>query len=149
MASPYCPPIRISDWSESESSLDWGTPRKRRNAEPSKLVLIDEAVTKAFSGVHRTTLEQRFHEQADRWKRETVHISSPTQKMMHPSHQAILGMGKDVIPLLLRDMAQNRTEWFWALSYITQENPIRREDAGKMDKMIGAWLNWGKNKGLL
>jgi len=149
MPSPYCPTTRISDWFETESGQDWGTPKKRKGAHPAKLVLIDEAVAKAFLVGQHTALEQRFSKQADRWKRETMHISSPTQKMMHPSLQAILGMGKDVVPLLLRDMAQNRTEWFWALSYITQENPIKRDEAGKMDKMIAAWLNWGKDRGLL
>jgi hypothetical protein len=148
MASPYCPTIRISDWSESEPSLDWRT-RSRKNHDPAKLALIDEAVAKAFMLVHHSALEQRFREQAERWQRETRHLSSPTQKIMHPSYQAVLGMGTEVVPLMLRDLAQNRTEWFWALSYITQENPIKREDAGKMDKMLAAWVNWGKERGLL
>jgi hypothetical protein len=148
MASPYCPQIRISDWSEPEPSSDWRTP-SRKNPGPAKLALIDEAVAKAFMLVRHSALEQRFHEQAERWQRETRHLSSPTQKIMHPSYQAVLGMGTDVVPLMLRDLAQNRTEWFWALSYITKENPIKREDAGKMDKMLIAWVNWGKERGLL
>jgi|ERR1041385_5201999 hypothetical protein len=146
MATSYCPPIRDTDWYEPEPTLDW---HEREKPARTKLALIDEAVAKAFVLAHRSAVEQRFREQADKWDRETKHLSSPTQKMMHPSHQAILGMGSAVIPLLLRDLTQNRREWFWALSYLTQENPIPREDAGKMDKMISAWVNWGLKRGLL
>jgi hypothetical protein len=69
--------------------------------------------------------------------------------MMHPSYQAILGMGDKVVPLLLRDLQNKRRPWFWALSYLTTENPINPSDAGKIDKMIAAWVRWGKAKGLL
>jgi len=93
------------------------------------------------------TLEQQFREHADRWQRETGHISSPTQRIMHPSYQAILGMKEGVIPLLLHDLQHNRRSWFWALSYLTKENPISPKDSGKMDRMIEAWVQWGKRKG--
>ena len=148
MTSSYCPIIKLDDWSEPEPTLDWDRP-KRKNLDPAKLALIDEAVAKAFAVLHHSALEQRFREQAEKWQRETRHLSSPTQKIMHPSHQAVLGMGTAVIPFMLRDLVQNRTEWFWALSYITQQNPIRREDAGKLDKMLAAWADWGKERGLL
>ena len=148
--SSYCPPTRITDWTEPEQepSLDWDK-ADRKSPDRKRLLLIGEVVAKAFTAASSVALQQRFDEQAERWKRETRHLSSPTQKMMHPSYQAVLGMGKEVVPLLLRDLAQNRTEWFWALSYLTQENPIRREDAGKMDTMIAAWVGWGKERGLL
>jgi hypothetical protein len=64
------------------------------------------------------TLEQNFREQAKKWDRETAHLSSPAQRFSHASYIAILGMANDnrdkVIDLLLRDMKNNRREWFWA-----------------------------------
>jgi hypothetical protein len=99
------------------------------------------------------SLEERFYEQANKWQTETGHFSSPSQRIMHPSYQAILGMGRehklDIIRLLIRDLQQNRRAWFWALSYLAQDNPINPEDAGKIDKMIFAWVKWGKTKGIL
>ena len=95
------------------------------------------------------SLEQRFREQADKWERETKHISSVTKRAMHPSYQTIIEMGPDVVPLLVRDLQQNRRAWFWALSHITGADPINPADAGKMDKMIMAWVNWAIEKGLL
>lgn len=97
-------------------------------------------------------LEARFKEQADKWSRETEHLSSPTQMMMHPSYQAILGMAvgheKEVIRLMLLDLRDRRRPWFWALSYLTGDNPIKSSEAGRLDKMIRAWVEWGKLKGV-
>jgi hypothetical protein len=95
------------------------------------------------------SLEEEFHEQADKWERETRHVSSMTDVVMHSSYQAIIKMGPDVIPFLLRDMEENRRFWFTALSYITGENPVKPRDAGRVDRMATAWLKWGKEKGLL
>ena len=99
------------------------------------------------------SLEERFHEQASRWSEETAHLSSPAQAMQHPSYQAILGLALDdrneVIRLMVRDLQENRRPWFWALSYLTQENPIERRDVGKLDRMIRAWVRWGVAKGIL
>jgi hypothetical protein len=96
------------------------------------------------------SLAERFRTQADKWARETQHLSSPTQMMAHPSYQAILGMAmenkREIIRLLLLDLQRNRSKWFWALSYLTQDNPITPSDAGKMDKMISAWVNWGRER---
>jgi hypothetical protein len=73
--------------------------------------------------------------------------------MMHPSYQAILGMAKgheqEIVRLMLRDLEENRTPWFWALSYLTQDNPIEQSEVGRLDKMIKAWVNWGKARDML
>ena len=110
-------------------------------------------LAKVAEHVEETLLEKRFREQADKWAQETQHLSSPTQRMAHPSYQAILGMAQEnkraVIQLLLLDLQQRRRAWFWALSYLTQANPIGPRDAGKMDKMIKAWVEWGKAEGII
>lgn len=99
------------------------------------------------------SLEQRFIEQANKWQRETEHLSSPLQRMMHSSYQAILGMGaehkQDIVRLMLRDMQTTRRDWLLALSYLTQANPVNPKDAGKIDKLIATWVKWGKEQGLL
>jgi len=99
------------------------------------------------------TLEQRFQEQALKWQRETQHLSSPGQRMMHPSYQAILGMGnenpREIIRLMILDMQQHRRPWFWALSYLAQDNPVSQSDAGKTDNIVKAWVDWGKAQRLL
>ncbi len=106
--------------------------------------------------VAEKTLEARFLEQADKWERETAHLSSPLQRMMHPSYQAILGMSAEspenkrgVVRLMLRDLKRNQRDWFLALSYLTQQNPIDPKDYGKTSKMVASWMKWGEGQGLL
>jgi len=112
------------------------------------------AISKALDSIEKTlNLEQKFQEQASKWHKETQHLSSPGQKMMHPSYQAILGMAnahrREMISLMIRDMEQHRRPWFWALSYLAQDNPVSQSDAEKMDKVIKAWVDWGKAQRLL
>jgi hypothetical protein len=96
------------------------------------------------------TLKHRFQDLAQQWADETGHLSSPNQKMLHPSYKAIIGMGQEhrdeVIDLLIEDMKENRRQWFWALSYLAQANPIGPEDAGRIDRMINAWVRWGETR---
>ncbi len=145
----YCDPIRLSDWYEPEPVSPW-LEEERKEIDIQRFVdIFEDVLASARPDEVECSLEERFREQADKWDRETAHLSSPAQMTMHPSYQAILGMGRDVVPLLLRDLQQNRRPWFWALSYITNDNPINPADAGRMDKMIKAWVDWGKKRGLL
>jgi hypothetical protein len=103
--------------------------------------------------IDEPSLEDRFCEQATRWQRETAHLSSPLQRMMHPSYQAILGMAaehkQEIIRLMLQDMQKNRRDWILAWSYLTQVNPLNPRDAGKTDKLIEAWVKWGKEQRII
>jgi hypothetical protein len=129
---------------------------------PLESPLFDQSVAISILGLksdtldHLRDLEGRLRQQAEQWDRETAHLSSPLQRMMHPSYQAIMGMSaesaedkRNVIRFLLRDMNQNRRDWLLALSYLTDENPINPKDSGKTDKMIMSWMKWGEEKGLL
>jgi hypothetical protein len=94
--------------------------------------------------------EQRFHALASVWKSETQLISKVTKRILHPAYQKIIGMGEPAIPLILKDLCQNGPDdWFWALTAITDENPITQEMAGNMSAMTEAWLQWGKKAGYL
>jgi len=123
---------------------------KRRNEQAERVILVSSAADAAQQSLayQPKPLEKRFREQVEKWDRETAHLSAPAQRFAHPSYMAILGMAEEnrqkVVDLLLRDMQENRREWFWALSYLTHENPIERKDAGKLDRMIDAWVHWAQ-----
>jgi hypothetical protein len=147
--TPYCcEPVRDAEWRTSES---WDTDEKSSIEEPLRQHLEFVKWLDVFRA--DDDLAKRFHKEAEKWARETEHLSSPAQMMAHPSYQAILGMAaedkREVIRLMIQDLKQNRNEWFWALSYLTQENPIKHSDAGKMDKMVSAWVNWGLEHNLI
>ena len=86
---------------------------------------------------------------ADRWREETEFHSAISALYMHPAYQEIIGMGPAVLPLLLEDLATTRSDWFWALRAISQENPVPAEDRGKINRMTDRWLTWGHERGLL
>lgn len=147
--APYCcEPVRDAEWRASES---WDTDERSSHDEPLRNHL--EFVEWWYAVTAKDDLAKRFHEQAEKWARETAHLSSPAQMMVHPSYQAILGMAledkREIIRLMIQDLRQNRNEWFWALSYLTQDNPIKQPEAGNMDKMISAWVNWGRAHNLI
>lgn len=98
----------------------------------------------------RTMAERRFKKLAKTWKAETELISKVARRSMHPAYQKIIGMGEPAVPLILKDLSVNGPDdWFWALTAITDENPITEEIAGDMAAMTEAWLQWGRNAGYL
>ena len=98
----------------------------------------------------RNAAEQRFNKLSKTWKSETELVSKVTKRVMHPAYQKIIGMGEYAIPFILEDLAENGPDdWFWALTAITDENPITEKIAGNMAAMTEAWLQWGRNAGYL
>jgi hypothetical protein len=145
MGSEYCDVGVLVDWSYTPKHL-LGDIKVRWENPPhyERLAIADEVASQS------PTLEQRFLDQAQQWEDETGHLSSPSQRMVHPSYQAIIGMAQahkdEMIRLMIKDMKESRRHWFWALSYLTQDNPIKPEDAGRIDRMIDAWVRWEKSR---
>lgn len=150
MSSSYCPVARPSDWYETESASEWRKAQKPRDEVQRKLALLDEILSKALVSARTVTsdlpLVVRFRELADKWERETSHVSSITKRVMHPCYQSIMALGPDVVSLLIQDMRERRRDWFWALQHLTQENPVSPKDAGDLNKMIAAWVGWERNR---
>jgi hypothetical protein len=93
------------------------------------------------------TVSERFARLAAVWRTETAHLSSSTKMVQHPAYQEIISMGKEVVPLLLADLAKAPDHWFTALKTITGANPVDSADRGRIDRMASAWLQWGKQHG--
>jgi hypothetical protein len=93
------------------------------------------------------TVEERFRRLAAEWHKAVAHQSSTTLRNNHPAYREIIGMGLDVVPLLLRDLEQNETHWFCALREITGASPIPKSAAGDVPKMVESWLCWAKDHG--
>ena len=58
-------------------------------------------------------------------------------------------MGPAVVPLILAELEREPDHWFWALEAITGESPIPQCDAGDVEASALAWVEWGRQKGLL
>jgi hypothetical protein len=92
-------------------------------------------------------IETIFRELVNQWQEQTRGISASTELILHPAYQQIIGMGGDVIPLLLKELERKSGRWFWALQSITRHDPIPVELRGKTEAMINIWLDWGRKNG--
>ena len=99
--------------------------------------------------LHQSTVAERFQSLAWNWQDETAHLSSFTKRILNPYYQQIIGMGPAAVPFLLRDHAREPKDWFWALYAVTGENPVAAQDEGDVTAMSRAWLNWGKQRGMI
>ena len=93
--------------------------------------------------------DERFKELAGEWRRDTRFMSSTTDIALHPAYQQIIGMGKEAIPLILRELDREPDHWFWALWAISGEDPVPKEDRGRVHRMAEAWITWGKQRDYL
>lgn len=88
--------------------------------------------------------KNEFNQLAEQWYLETLHSSGYLDKILHPAYQRIIGLGKDIIPYILRELQDAPAEWFWALRALTGEDPTKSIQAGKRDEIAKAWIKWGK-----
>lgn len=98
----------------------------------------------------KSKLELKFRELESKWLSETRFLSFGRHENEH--YQAIIGLGSEVIPLLLKDLkanSENPRDWFYALYELTGVNPCPPEIAGKFAKMVPYWLEYGKEMGYL
>ncbi len=93
------------------------------------------------------TVEERFHRLAAIWHKATDYLSSMEEADRHPAYEEIVRLGPEVVPLLLRDLAENHTHWFAALEAITGARPVPASVAGNVPRMVEAWLCWAKDNG--
>jgi GAF domain len=92
--------------------------------------------------------EEKFNALAVKWKVDTQTSLFMTQRCNDPSYQRIIGMGQQIVPLLLKKISEPSGEdWFGALGAITNENPVKLEHRGIIDKITEDWIKWGKSKG--
>ncbi len=102
---------------------------------------------KLSSDTPAETVEKRFHRLAAAWHQDADYLSSMDEANRHPAYQAVIGLGVEVVPFLLRDLAENHTHWFAALEAITGARPTSAADAGNIPRMAEAWLRWAKDNG--
>jgi hypothetical protein len=94
-------------------------------------------------------LEDRINKLADEWEEKSIHYSSIERMCMLPEYQEILALGWSAVGPLLRRMQKNPDWWFWALRYITGDDPVPASARGDLTEMTKAWIQWGSNRKLI
>src|SRR5260221_14305998 len=77
-------------------------------------------------------LVRRFRGLVRAWKEAKVFTSSGTEIALQPAYQQIIGMGKEVIPLILDELHREEDHWFWALKAISGQDPVAHPDRGNL-----------------
>jgi hypothetical protein len=94
-------------------------------------------------------LAETFRTLADEWRHATRFYSSLEQITEHPAYRAIVELGEEIVPLLLRELRRHPEPWFAALREITGANPVETDQRGDMRAMAEAWLRWGRQHGVI
>ena len=95
---------------------------------------------------YQKSLEEHFESLKHLWLEETKLSSNVFYTINHPAHLQIIKLGKAVVPLLLQDLKKNHNHWFYALNLITKCNPVEKDHIGRLDAMVGDWIQWGKSE---
>lgn len=120
------------------------------------LAAIPVATENEPAGVYRAVergrrpdeLEQRFYALVQRWRGSRPLARTATGAAMHPAYQEIIGLGREGLPLILKELEREVDHWFWALRAITGMDPVAPSDRGDLGKMADAWLRWARSQGL-
>lgn len=125
------------------------TKHARKIAEHA--IRLQEAQARAQEEVKEASrkFERQFEALTQEWLSETKFLSDPVKKILHPAHLKIIAMGKEILPLVLREVEKMSGHWFVILNAISPENPVKPEDETSIEKVANAWLKWGKEKGLI
>jgi hypothetical protein len=146
----YCEPIPTSEWHEKEPSwIEAALAERRKSLQEARAFAAALVASKvaASPSVAEQSLEERFREYADKWESQTAFLSATPMRILNDSYQSIMAMGPEVVPILLRDLQKTQRHWFWALRHLTSADPVPEKDRGTVDRMIAAWIAWGKAEG--
>lgn len=96
-------------------------------------------------------LRNKFGELKKEWKENTFIHSSFYMMFNDPSYQAIIELGRPVLPLLFEELQKEPDWWFYAIEKITGENPPADKQMFSFDLLYltEQYLKWGKTKGLV
>lgn len=91
-----------------------------------------------------------FDALAEWWHEGTDALSSLNQKAGHRAHRRIVALGEQVVPYILEDLRDRGGHWEMTLAEITHESPPI--PTGYPMNALGtreAWLQWGRDRGLI
>lgn len=92
---------------------------------------------------------ERFEALRRCWREDVAGLSDLREIVAHPAYEAIIAMGAEVVPWLLRDVARGAGHWHVALRAITGEQPVPASEVGRLQSIRDHWLAWGRVRKLV
>jgi hypothetical protein len=127
------------------SQLCEHSPQEQSLQKPMESEVAEEVLS--LIGSKHLDIRPRFNRLKQEWKANRPPTSFVRDLVMRPSYLSIIGMGKDALPFILKELEREMDHWFIALKAISDEDPVPVESRGNMSEMREAWLQWGRAKG--
>ncbi len=89
-------------------------------------------------------LEQIFHGLVKIWRDATGGSSSIRRRFTHPTYRAILRLGPETVPFIIKELRERPDWWFDALEFLTGENPTKPTHS--FAEASAAWIDWWNNQ---
>jgi hypothetical protein len=148
--------LKSSDWSENFNPKKGTlyTQNKVNTGESLAALHLAKTILEAWIeysfpiSTEKRNLEKYFSFLVSKWKTDMIFQSSISQMVEHPAYKEIIDLGREVVPLLLKELKARPDHWFVALKRITGEDPIKPDQRGHFDQMAQAWLKWGEDNGI-
>jgi hypothetical protein len=86
-------------------------------------------------------IEAIFNDLYEKWYEETKYLSS-SQMFENEYYKKIISLGIAVVPVIIARLKKNPEHLFVALNKITNINPVKSENRGKIKKMAEDWILW-------
>lgn len=97
--------------------------------------------------IFKKSTETKFAILVNEWRATRNSLSSGIEMFTNPAYQQIIGMGQEVVPLILRELERDVDHWFWALKAITGTDPAPPSSRGRLRLMASAWFIWARKQG--
>jgi hypothetical protein len=120
---------------------------KRGNSSGAKRFCNDVMAAISEETKDMRNVNKRFLDLYQKWKAETIGVSSVSKIVLNPNYLKIIAIGEPAIPLILASLNEKPDHWFIALSALTDDVPTSPGD--NFDEAIKKWLEWGFNNGYL
>jgi len=91
--------------------------------------------------------EEEFQSLVREWREGTAYISNLEKIVMHPAYQRIIGLGRNALPFILRELRQKPDHWFWALKAINGSDVA--EHSQTIELAAARWISWGVSNGII
>jgi len=127
-------------------SVDWPWPVGLRRTHRTCIKRVQHVRTSVQVSPERVA---EFRALTKQWKRETAIAGNLSKIVMHPAYQRIMAMGKDAIPLILKDLSKEQGHWFWALHNLVPPGDDPAAGTTTIRDATRAWLEWGKARHIL
>ena len=99
-------------------------------------------VIKVYEEFINSDLITKFYHLKDMWDKDTYVESDPNVKHNNENYREIISLGKEIIPILIKDLDTSNGDWFNALRNITGVDPVIEENRGYHQKMVDDWKKW-------